>query len=176
MPLYYNPRNLLEGNALINSLINSHQTLFKENEEKSVNQRAGASLICAAKAESVLILAGVGNCMAYQFRQGNLTKIFHEDILSSLSFSSQDLKFRTAPLNALGMYPELTYQMKEVRIMSGDKIIFLTDGVYAPLKEDEIKYTFTSSYPDDHSRINNLLNLSNTRGNLDNQTLMILEF
>src|SRR5688572_25316824 len=45
MPLYYNPRNLLEGNAIINSMMNAHQGLVNANNGKPVNQRAGSSAL-----------------------------------------------------------------------------------------------------------------------------------
>ena len=176
MPLYYNPRNLLEGNALINSLLNAHNNLLKANSEKPVNQRAAASLVAAVRAESVLVLAGIGNCCAYHFRQGKLSKIIQEDTFQFLSKGQFDFRFRSSPMNALGMYPELAPQIREVRLAEGDKVVLLTDGVYSHLTEDEILYILNKSAPDAQERVNSLLKLSNTRGNLDNLTAMILEF
>ncbi len=176
MPLYYNPKNLLEGNAILNSMMNAHQNLLKNNNEKPVNQKAGASAIVAVRSESLLILVGVGNCCAYHFRQGKLSKVIVEDTLQYLSKDQFELRFRTAPMTAFGMYPELGYQLREVRLAEGDKVILLTDGVYAQLNEEELLYTLNKSAPDAQERINSLLKLSNTRGNLDNLTAMILEF
>lgn len=176
MPLYYNPRNLLEGNAILNSLMNAHQNLLRSNSEKPINQRAGASAVVAVKADSMLILVGIGNCCGYHFRQGKLSKIVSEDTFQYLSKEQFDTKFRTSPMNALGMYPELGHQMREVRLAEGDKVILMSDGVYAQLTEDELLYTLNKSSPDANERINNLLKLSNSRGNTDNQTAMILEF
>lgn len=176
MPLYYNPRNLLEGNAIVNSLINAHQNLIKSNSEKPINQRAGASAIVAVRAESVMILVGIGSCSAYHFRQGKLSKIITEDTFQYLSKNQMDFRFRTSPMNAMGMYPELGHQMREVRLAEGDKLILLTDGVYTSLTDDELLYALNKSAPDAQERVNSLLKLSNTRGNLDNQTAMILEF
>ncbi len=31
-------------------------------------------------------------------------------------------------MNAIGMYPELGQQMKEIRLSEGDKVLLLTDG------------------------------------------------
>lgn len=176
MPLYYNPRNLLEGNAILNSLMNAHQNLLRANLEKPMNQRAGASAIVGVKADSLMVLVGIGNCCAYHFRQGRLSKVISEDTFQYHSKDQFDLKFRTTPMNALGMYPEMGYQMKEVRIASGDKLVLLTDGVYSHVGEDELLYTLNKSAPDSQERINSLLKLSNSRGNTDNQTAMILEF
>lgn len=176
MPLYYNPRNLLEGNAILNSMMNAHQNLLRSNLEKPVNQRAGASAIVAVKADSLMVLVGVGNCCAYHFRKGKLSKVIVEDTFQYLSKDQFDMRFRTSPMNAIGMYPELGHQMREVRLAEGDKIILLTDGVYAQLNDDELLYTLNKSSPDANERVNSLLKLSNSRGNTDNQTAMILEF
>ena len=176
MPLYYNPRNLLEGNAILNSLINAHQNLFKSNSEKPVNQRAGSSAVVAARSDSLMVLVGVGNCCAYHYRQGTLSKIITEDTLKYLSKTQFDSRFRTSPMNAMGMYPELGYQMREVRLMEGDKILLMTDGLFGSISEKEILHHLNRSASDAQERVNSLLKLSNSHGNLDNQTAMILEF
>jgi serine/threonine protein phosphatase PrpC len=176
MPLYYNPRNLLEGNAILNSLMNAHQNLLKSNLDRPINQRAGASGVVAVKSDSILILVGIGNCCAFHFRQGKLTKIIQEDTFQYLAKDQFEPKFRTAPMNAIGMYPELGHQLREVRLSEGDKVVLLTDGVYAHITEEEILYALNRPSPDANERINSLLKLSNSRGNTDNQTAMILEF
>ena len=79
-------------------------------------------------------------------------------------------------MNALGMYPEMSHQLKEVRLSEGDKVILLTDGVYGQISEEEILYSLNRQALDAQERINNLLKLSNSRGNTDNQTALILEF
>jgi PPM family protein phosphatase len=176
MPLYFNPRNLLEGNAIINSLMNAHQNLLKTNQDRTINQRAGASALVAVRADSLLILVGIGNCSAYHFRRGKLAKVILEDSMQSLTKDSFISRFRTSPMSALGMYPELSYQLREVRLAEGDKIMLLTDGIYASLDEEEMLYTLNRSAANAQDRVNSLLKLSNSRGNLDNQTAMILEF
>lgn len=176
MPLYYNPRNLLEGNAILNSLMSAHQNLLKSNLEKPVNQRAGASALVAVKADSILVLVGIGNCCAYHFRQGKISKVITEDTFQYLAKDQFEAKFRTSPMTAIGMYPELGHQMREIRLAPGDKVLLLTDGVYAQLNEDELLYTLNKAAPDANERVNSLLKLSNSRGNTDNQTAMILEF
>ena len=176
MPLYYNPKNILEGNALVNALLNAHQSLFNTNSLKPINQRAGLSTLVAARAESLMVLAGVGNCCAYHFREGNLLKIIQEDDMKLHSKGLIDSKFRSTPLSAIGMYPELTYQMKEIRLVEGDKILLLTDGVFAPIEDEEILYHLSRPALDSAERLNSLLKLSNTKGNVDNQTAMLLEF
>ncbi|MFY7992814.1 MAG: PP2C family protein-serine/threonine phosphatase [Bacteriovoracaceae bacterium] len=176
MPLYYNPRNTLEENSLINSLLNAHQKIYQSNAEKPINQRAAASGIVATMSESLLVLLGVGNCVAYHFRKGRLHKLIQEDTLQFLSKDQFEYKFRTIPFSAIGMYPDVNYQLKEVRVSDGDQVILMTDGVYGYVSEEELTYTMTTAAPDLTHRLNTLLKLSNSRGNTDNQTVMILEF
>lgn len=176
MPLYYNPKNLLEGNAILNSMISAHQNLFKSNSERPINQRAGSSAVVAVRADSLMVLVGVGNCCAYHYRQGTLSKIIIEDTFKYLSKGQFETKFRTSPMNAIGMYPELAYQMREVRLLDGDKLLLMTDGLYAFLSEEEILHHLNRNASDAQERLNSLLKLSNSHGNLDNQTAMILEF
>jgi serine/threonine protein phosphatase PrpC len=146
------------------------------NLEKPFNQRAGASALVAVKADSLVVLVGIGNCCAYHFRQGKISKIISEETMKFHSKDQFDFKFRTTPLNAIGMYPELGQQVREIRISEGDKLVLLTDGVYAQISEEELLYSLNRSSSDANERINNLLKLSNSRGNTDNQTAMILEF
>ena len=176
MPIYYDPRNLLEGNAILNSIMNAHKNLLKFNSDRPISQRAGTSAVVAVKVDSLMIFIGIGNCCAYHYRQGKLSKIIYEDTFKYLSKDQFDFKFRTTPMNALGMYPEMSHQLKEVRLSEGDKVILLTDGVYGQISEEEILYSLNRQALDAQERINNLLKLSNSRGNTDNQTALILEF
>lgn len=176
LPFFYSPKYLLEGNCLINALIFTNNLLMKENMIKDVSKRGGSSGIFAAKSESILTLASVGNCSAFLYRRGTLTRIFMEDSFRFLSNDNYDSHLKTMPLSGLGLFPDLYYQIKEVRLFEGDMIALMTDGVYARLLEDEIKDTMSRPDSSLKNKITDLFGLANRRGNLDNQTTMILEF
>jgi serine/threonine protein phosphatase PrpC len=80
------------------------------------------------------------------------------------------------PLSGFGLFPDLYYQVKELRIFKDDIVVLMTDGVYARLVEDEIKAILNKSKLDLKKKILELFSLSNGRGNMDNQTAMVLEF
>lgn len=176
LPFFYSPKYLIEGNALINAMLFSHNTLMKDNVSKEVAQRAGASGIFTAISESILTLASVGNCTAYLYRKGSLEKVFIEDSFKFLSSDNYDSHLKSMPLSGFGLFPDLYYQVREVRVFPDDIVILMTDGVYARLIEDEIKSVLSSVKTTHKQKILELFNLSNKRGNLDNQTSMILEF
>tara|TARA_Y100000780_G_scaffold232582_1_gene267443 strand:- start:25089 stop:25826 length:738 start_codon:yes stop_codon:yes gene_type:complete len=176
MPFYFSPRYLLEGNALINSLLHAHGKLYKENLEKEFSARAGSSGIFMAKAESVLTIVSVGNCACYLYRKGELSKIFIEDSFQFLTNSSYQNHLKTTPLSGIGLFPELDYQVKELRLFPGDKVIALSDGAYARLSEGELRDIVNNPEIEGKEKIAKLFSMSNQKGNLDNQSCMILEF
>jgi PPM family protein phosphatase len=176
LPFFFSPKYLLEGNALINSMLYSHNLLMKENMQKEISARAGASGVVMSKAESILTLASVGNCASYLYRKGIFKKIFIEDSFAFLSKNDYESHLKTMPLSGFGLFPDLYYQVKEVRLFEGDLIVLLTDGVYARLEEDEIKDIITNPRLEPKKKIAELFSMANGRGNIDNQTAMILEF
>lgn len=175
-PFYFSPKYLVEGNALINSMLYTHNLLMQENIKKEVSKRGGSSAILACKSESILTLSSVGNCNAYLFRKGSIRKIFSEDSFLHLSNDNYDFHLKTMPLSGFGLFADLYYQIKEVRIFEEDIILLMTDGVYGRLLEDEIKDILGRKHIENKDKIKQLCELSNERGNLDNQTVMILEF
>ena len=176
LPFFYSPKYLIEGNALINAMLFTHSSLMKDNLVKEISERGGASGIFAAKADSILTLTSVGNCSAYLCRKGSLKKVFIEDSFNFLSNDEYDGHLKTMPMSGFGLFPDLYYQVKEVRIFEGDIIILMSDGAYGRLSEDEIKSVISNPKLSHKEKISELFSLSNSRGNLDNQTTMILEF
>ncbi|MBY0516580.1 MAG: protein phosphatase 2C domain-containing protein [Bacteriovoracaceae bacterium] len=176
MPLYWSPRWLLEGNAMINAMLNSHQKLFKENSQKSLNQRAGASAACAIKSDDILVLSQVGSCQAFLARHGTVEALFLPDTHQLLSQDAHAPTSLKAPVGAFGFFPELSWHMKEVRVQEGDQFLFLTEGIAPWLSLTELGHALSRQEEDGHQKLNALLKLSNSRGNCANQTAMILEF
>ena len=176
MPFFYNPQNLLEGNALINTILNSHQKLFQENQKRKISHRAGLTGCFALQADSCWILCGIGNTQAFLFRQGYIERIFGDQTLKLHSTSALPHQELHVPVSALGLYEELSYQMREVRVLPGDIIFLATDGLYSSLSDNELIYHLSQPHHDHYIRLSQMLNLSNSHGNWDNQTGMIIEF
>lgn len=176
MPLYWNARWLLEGNALINSFLFAHQNLYQENTVKPLNQRAGASMACAIKADDVLILGLVGNCFSYLVRRGKVEPLFVPDNHVWLAPDLHASPSMRVPASAFGLYPELTWALREVRVQEGDQFALFTDGVAPWIDVSELGHVLSRTDEDLQEKLNGLLKLSNARGNKANQTGMILEF
>lgn len=176
LPFFFSSKYVLEGNALVNALLYTHKNIYQGNMSKEVNQRAGAAGIFVAISEEILALSSIGNVMAYLYRNGHLTPLFIPDNFELMSTDENfERHFKSAPMSGLGLFKELHFQMKEVKVRKGDSVILMTDGVYTRVQQNEILHSL-STIESSKQRINTLFNLSNSRGNLDNQTMMILDF
>jgi PPM family protein phosphatase len=177
LPFFFSPKFLIEGNALINALVFTHKKIFENNMKVEMAKRAGASGVFAIKNESIFTFASVGNCMVYLLRSGSIQKIFIPDDFNLLSSDQFEKYYRTMPLSGLGLFSDLYYQVKEVRVEKGDVFIMLTDGVHSRLAEHEILHYIEKDESGNFQKIlETLFDLSNKRGNLDNQTGLVLQF
>lgn len=176
LPFYFSTKYLVEANALINSLLYTHNNLMQENLKKPISQRAGASALLVSKSESILNLVSTGSCGAFIYRKGELQKIFIEDSFNFLSSKNYESYLKTMPLSGLGLFPDLHFQVKELRIVKGDTICFLTDGVYARLELSEITDIVKRQELNVNEKLDQLFDLANIKGNLDNQSGIVLQF
>jgi serine/threonine protein phosphatase PrpC len=174
-PFFYSHRYLIEGNALINAFHTAHQNINRDNEQKNLDNRGGASVVAAAIAENILTLVSTGNCAAYLYRKGQLSLEILPDSLVSLSRDSFQAHLHSVPMSGIGLFEDLHYSVRELKVTEGDMVIMLTDGAYSRLTTDEIKYTVEKN-ESELGIIKELFRLSNDRGNLDNQSGIVLQF
>lgn len=176
LPFFYSHKYLIEGNALINAFYNAHQSITRDNEKKNLDNRGGGSVIATAISENILTMVSTGNCVAYLYRKGNLQLEVLPDSLASLSRDSFGSHLHSVPMSGIGLFEDLHYSVRELKVAEGDVVIMLTDGVYARLSAEEIKYTIEKNLASEMEIIKELFKLSNDRGNLDNQSGIVLQF
>ena len=176
LPFFYSHKYLIEGNALINALHMAHKQVIKDNEVKKIDNRGGASVIAAAIAENILTLVSSGNCIAYLYRHGHLSLEVLPDSLAELSRDSYQTHLQSIPMSGIGLFEDLHYNVRELKITEGDVVIMLTDGCYSRLNMEEIKNTVETNLASELDIIKELFRISNDRGNLDNQSAIILQF
>lgn len=176
LPFFYSPRFLLEGNALINAMEYAHYLLKQDNGDKDMNSRGGVAGLAVAQAENLLTIASTGNCMAILYSKGELQVVSEPDNFELISGDHFEKQFTTAPASAFGLFDDLHLRTREVRINKGDRIILLTDGVYARVKLAEVHDILQRDGAKNQDKIDDLFELANSRGNLDNQTAVLLNF
>tara|TARA_R110000868_G_scaffold287003_4_gene547457 strand:- start:3436 stop:4173 length:738 start_codon:yes stop_codon:yes gene_type:complete len=176
LPFFYSPKYLLEGNALLNSMHFAHSLLKKENQDKPMHERGGASAMMVAQGDNLITLAATGNISAWYYRRGKLQPLMAPDSMETLASDSHEKSYYTTPLSAFGLFDELHLRVVEYRPCEGDKLIVMTDGAYARLAPDELKYIIEGKSGSDLDRIQEVFHMVNSRGNLDNQTCLLLNF
>jgi len=174
LPFFYNPRYLIEGNALINAIKSAHQVLKNENAERDMNLRGGVSLIAVAASEGVMTMVSVGNCLSYLYRRGHLELLTYPDCLRPLGDDYQQT-LSLHPLSALGLFDDFEPQVRELRVEADDQLLLLTDGAFGRLRREDIEFVLEKKI-EKGQIIDDLFQLVNSRGNLDNQTAVILRF
>jgi serine/threonine protein phosphatase PrpC len=82
----------------------------------------------------------------------------------------------TIPMSGLGLFEELHTHVVEKRILEGDIVILLSDGVYSKIKKSEILHIVDNNDIPFDKKAKSLLEFANSRGNLDNQAALFLQF
>lgn len=176
MPFFYDPKNLIETNAFINSMLMAHEDLLKKNEALQMHQRGGSSMMAAIMCENILSVVSVGNLVCCLVRDNKVQLMTTPDCMNPPWIDSYQPHFYTAPLNAFGLFSNLNYETKEVRVRDGDTIILMSDGVYSRLNPKDIREITSNTQLKEIEKVDKLFSLSNERGNRDNQSAIILRF
>ena len=176
MPFFYNSKFLIEGNALVNATLKAQSQIFEDNKKKNLSSRGGASIVAGALAEDIMTFVSVGNCCSLLLRNNSIQFISSPDSYEFVSGNGNQQFFTNFPLNGIGLFETLNFDIKESRIIKGDTIIMLSDGAYNRLNLSELKNIFNSSSLKNKEKIQRSFELVNGRGNQDNQTCLIIEF
>lgn len=176
LPFFFSEKYLIEGNILIDSIHRAHEEIKARNHTKDMSERGGSSGIFIAQSESILTLVSIGNCKGYLYRDGYFSQVVDGEFFSNLS-SSLDKKYsNTIPTNGLGLFNDLHLSVKELKLCENDLLVFLTDGAYSCLLDDEIKHFVSLSDKKDSEKIKKIFDYSNEKGNVDNQSVLFLRF
>lgn len=176
LPFYFSHKYLLEGNSLLNAMHYSHKLICIDNSKAEMCDRGGASGLIAAISDNILTIASTGNCRIYLNRKGESVKLLHEDCLRYVSEDDKTIPLRTSPLSGFGLFDDLHVQTRELRIESGDVIAMFTEGAYSRISDLEFAHILNPANAKLNEKIKNIFDLSNSRGNLKNQSALIVHF
>ena len=140
-----------------------------------MNARGGSAAIVAAMADNILTIASTGNCSGQLYRRGKLQPLNTPDTLQPLTLNDHTKHFYTSPVSGFGLFDNLDLEVREFRLRKGDQIVLLSDGVYSRLDEGELAHMLGQKV-DDGEKIDQLFDLANERGNMDNQSAILLQF
>ena len=140
LPFFFNPRYLLEGNALINAFRLAHQKILDLNLSREDSLYGGSSAIAMVQKDHLMFCVSTGNCMGIKISRGKAEEVISPDCFRHFKRDKEELPFFTAPKSALGLFNDLDFKTHEVKIYEGDQLLLLTDGVFSRVQLDEMIY------------------------------------
>lgn len=176
MPYNYNPHYLLESNALMNAIKHIHTILIEENSSKTINFRAAVSSLVGVLSGDILAYCSCGTCLGLIIRDGEISPINIPESLSGMKNNSILSNFKNYPSSALGLFPQVNIDVREIRIKNDDCLCLMTDGIYGRFSHLEIKDILIDVSKTLRTRAQYLIKKANDRGNLDNQSIIIVQF
>ncbi len=128
-------------NLLLNASLVANESLLKKNQsQKSINQRGGASAAIAKVDNSKLYLSNIGSCSAYLIRNGRSQAIIRPQSYNHYrgvfpgSWSSK----WAIPTHAYGLTADVEPELIELQVESRDLVVLSTDGVYPHWTESDL--------------------------------------
>ena len=88
-----------------------------------------------------------------------IEKLFIEDSFRLIADDDFGRHFRTMPMSGFGLFQDFHYQLRELKVLEGDALILLTDGVYSHLKEEELSYLFFNAKEENNRKISKIFKL-----------------
>jgi serine/threonine protein phosphatase PrpC len=142
----------------------------------------GTTLTCLAILDNRAYLGHVGDSRAYLFRGGTIYQLtkdhswVEEQIEAGLLTPEQaeNHEWRNLITRALGTRPQITADIIESDVKSGDVYVLASDGLHGQVRPEEIAAELGRTRDRQHV-VDYLISLANERGGPDNITLVIAE-
>ncbi len=179
LPFIYRSYYTASANLIFNAFLYANGQLCKENQNKSIQTRAGASLLFSFFQKPHLTLAHVGLCQAYLLRGSKLQSITTPRSYHFFRGGGFNPRW-TFPLMALGFAKDLEPEILELKVEKGDVLFLMTDGVYPYLDPQELVQLYADlpleEALDIEMQVRNqkLKDLICQKGSVDNQALVTL--
>lgn len=144
----------------------------------------GSTLTVAYRYGSFLHIGHVGDSRCYILREGELHRLTHDHTVVGEMVRQGLLTPEEAAHHAArhiltgalgGITPEVSPQVRRVRIRAGDVLVMCTDGLTEMVKEKEIKAMVQRS-PTPREACENLVQHANVLGGRDNVTVVVAHF
>ena len=176
MPFDFSHKYLVEGNILVNSVCYAHERLKQDNGQREMSERAGAGGVLGAMGENIITLLGTGNVLAFLYRNSRLRLVCPPDNLEGLAGTFARRHFCTSPASGFGIFDKLHFNIAELRVTEGDLLLIFSDGIYSRIGESELEDMLENSSGGHGKTAEALMELANSRGNMDNQSTIFLQF
>lgn len=170
------------GNRLVAAVRLANKAVREKAASSPELKGMGTTVVAALAEEGVMNIAHVGDSRAYLFRGGRLTRLtadhsFVEEQVRAGIITAEAA--RTHPMRniitrALGVKDDLTVDVTEHMLMSGDTYLLCTDGLTGMVEDAEMERAL-DVVPDAQDCVDTLIALANKNGGNDNITTVLVK-
>ena len=177
-----NPSETLEVAERITEAIRAANAwVWETSEHKPECKGMGSTIVTAHWQGDRIWIHNVGDSRAYRWRDGELTQLSYDqnvgnDLRHSLGLTEEQvLKYpqRNVLTMAVGVGPDVLVRCYDEVMKPGDTYLLCSDGLYGPVKQDEICQILRSPVPLP-AQAAMLIDKANANGGPDNITVAIL--
>jgi serine/threonine protein phosphatase PrpC len=171
------------ANVLIYGIRRANQEIHKSSLEKIEYQGMGTTLVAVYFFNSSSIVAHVGDSRLYRLRGQTIEQVtedhslvweqYRQGLIAKEALSSSPLK--NIVTRALGLYPSLDVDVKELAIQAGDFLILCSDGLSDLVQDEEMVGVLQNAAGDLDRACGDLIRLANFRGGKDNITVLLIQ-
>lgn len=141
----------------------------------------GTTLTIVFFGEDNALIGNVGDSRAYLFRDGRLERLTHDDSLVAKMIDeglisedeAQRHPQRNVILKALGVQPDIDFEVIDKGVEQGDLFLLSTDGLTSLVEDSEIEAVLTDSV-DIEKKAKRLLRRALNKGGTDNISIVII--
>ncbi len=143
-------------------------------------QRMGATLTALHVRRGEATIAQVGDSRAYLLRNGELSRLTHDQSMVQLMVDqgimtdeqAVECPFRNVILQAMGHQPKVAVALSKLALRDRDALLLCSDGLTGDVSDAEIRDVLTSSLNLEVAA-KRLVDLANERGGHDNTTVVL---
>ncbi|MBR6239152.1 MAG: Stp1/IreP family PP2C-type Ser/Thr phosphatase [Clostridia bacterium] len=171
---------LLNKRALSRILIETSREIYRKSlTDADLYQMGTTCVICVIYDKSMLI-GSVGDSRIYRFRDGELSRLTHDDSYVQVWIDNKILTEQEARTNphrniitkALGM-EKLQVECTEHSFRQGDVILMCSDGLSNHVYDEELS-KYLKDDDDPYFIVNDLVDLAMNRGGTDNISVIVI--
>lgn len=180
LPFVYRRYYTEGGNLVFNAFLYANGELCRQNKDKALSGRGGASVIFSFFDGRNMTLANVGSCCAFLIRRARVQTLIRPrsyNAFKGVFQGSWNPKW-AFPLMAMGASNDLEPEITELKVEKGDVIVLATDGVYPRLSEEDFSECYSMLKQEKSLDLGiakqnqRLIELAQQKGNVDNQALI----
>lgn len=155
MPFVLRKYFSLAGNVLFNSLIHANRKVLALNQGKNVHEKGGTSVLAGFIDGDLLALANIGTCNAWLFRGDQGVELVSPRSYGKMAdpISESVQEHMQVPLMAVGMTDDIEPEITEFKVVPGDWVVILTDGVPVGFRREITKIKQKLFIPENSARI-----------------------